>query len=224
MAVTELAIPQFDIKVIADTSFNPLVAQTTVEECVENAKAVTAVLTSQDLNDAGAVIKDIRRIKGELEAHRVQMKAPFYDHGKLIDDYFKKLVGKITEEEDRLSKGMGAFNKRQKELALAKAEEERKRMEAELEKEKKIAEEKGEPAPTTIIPEVVSVKVEKLSTQNSAGIGTRRSKTWSVVDISLVPVEYLQIDTVKMNKKRQELGFEDASPVPGIKYSYDERV
>lgn len=221
---TALTIPRFDIKVIADTSFDPLVAQNMVEECVENAKAVTAVLTSQDLNDAGAVIKDIRRIKGELEAHRVQMKAPFYDHGKKVDDYFKKLVEKITEEDDRLSKGMTAFSKKQKELAQAKAEEERKRMEAELEKEKKEAEAKGKPAPTTIIPEVVSVKVEKLSSQNSAGIGTRRSKTWEVVDISLVPVEYLQIDTVRMNKKRQELGFEDKSPVPGIKYGYDEKV
>jgi DNA-binding transcriptional MerR regulator len=221
---TSLVLPEFKATEIALSLFNPQEAESTVAECVENAKAVTSVLTIQDLNDAGASIKDIRRIKTELETHRVQLKSPFKTHGEKIDDYFKSLNKELLEQDKRLSEGMNTFNKKQKELAQAKADEERKRMEAELEKEKKEAEAKGEPPPTAIIPEVVSVKVEKLSTMNSAGIGTRRQKTWEVVDISLVPVEYLQIDTVKMNKKRMELGFEDSSPVQGIKYGYSEKV
>jgi hypothetical protein len=63
-----------------------------------------------------------------------------------------------------------------------------------------------------------------LSSQNIAGISTRRQKKWKVVDISLVPVQYLQVNEVLMNQKRMETSFEGESPVPGIKYGWEERI
>lgn len=225
MAETDVALPVFDVKIVVpDSKFDVAIARSMVNECVQNAEAIAAVITQQDLNDAGAVVKDIRKILGELEEHRKQIKQPFLDHGKKIDEFFKTLAKGLDEQNKRLSDGVGAYNRQQQRLAQAKADEERKKMQEEADKKKKEAEAKGEPVPEVVIPEVVAPKVEKLSQMNSAGISSRRYKKWEVTDIAQVPVEYLQINEVKMNKKRAEYDLNDPSPIPGIKFTVEEKV
>lgn len=225
MAETAVVLPVFDVKIVVpDSKFDAVLAHSMVSECVGNAQAISAVITQQDLNDAGAVIKDIRKILGELEEHRKQIKQPFLDHGKKIDEFFKSLVKGLDEQNKRLSDGMSAYNRQQQKLAQAKAEEEQRKMREEADRQKKEAESKGQPVPEIVIPEVVAPKVEKLSQMNSAGIASRRYKKWEVTDIAQVPVEYLQINEVKMNKKRAEYDFNDPSPIPGIKFTMEEKV
>ena len=225
MAETSVALPVFDVKVVvSDTKFDASLAHSMANECVTNASSIVAVLTQQDLNDAGAAVKDIRKILGELEEHRKQIKQPFLEHGKKVDEFFKALTRGLDEQNKRLSDGMSTYNRQQQKLAQAKADEERRKMQEEADRQKKEAEAKGEPAPEIVVPEVVAPKVEKLSQMNSAGIASRRYKKWEVTDIAQVPVEYLLVNEVKMNKKRAEYDFNDQSPVPGIKFTVEEKV
>lgn len=218
-----LRMPQMNVKTLQETTFNQEAAIASVTKALACAGEITAVITQSDLDTASLIISDIKKISAELEKHRVLSKAPALEYGKEVDQYFKSIASTLPEELKRLGNAVEKYIIRQRQIKEAKAEEERALMQKQLDAEKKKAIENDQPAPDAIVPEVV-VKHEKLSTQNAAGISTRRYKRWKVVDISLVPVQYLQVNEVAMNKKRGELDIEDKSPVPGIEYYFEEKV
>lgn len=215
--------PRIDMFTVSDFTFKPETAIAAVKKALDCAGEITAVITQSDLDTASLIISDIKKISAELEKHRVLMKAPALEYGKEVDQYFKSIASTLPEELKRLGGYVEKYLVRQRQIKEAKAEEERLLMQKQLDAEKKKAAENDQPIPDAIVPEVV-VKHEKLSSQNAAGISTRRYRRWKVVDISLVPVQYLQVNEVLMNKKRAELDFEDKSPIPGIEYYFEEKV
>lgn len=215
--------PAFEFGTLKDVMFKPSAAIHAVEELKENALKVTAVLTHNDLNEASMVLKDIGRVKKELEEHRKALKEPFKVQGEKIDQYFKMLVVEINKEDERLLKGVNGFNEKQKAIARAKADQERARLQEQLDKENKEAEEKGEPVSEAVLPEV-EVKVAKLSDQNVAGIKEVRYKRWRVTDITKVPVKYLVVDEKAMNEARKQYDMDAKSPIPGIEFYVESNV
>jgi len=218
-----IKLPTVNVAEFVQTDFKPEIAKALITTALDSAKEVTAIITQSDLDQASLVISDIKKINASLEKHRKQMKEPAKTYGEGVDSYFKALGSDLSPELSRLTGGVETYLKRQRAIEQAKAEEERIKMQDILDAEKKLAEANNQPIPQTIVPEVV-VKHEKLSTQNVAGISTRRYKKWEVVDIALVPIQYLQVNEVLMNKKRSETSFEGESPVPGIKYSFEEKI
>lgn len=216
-------IPVLDPAKLKYDDFNLDAARTMIADTIQRAKEVVSVITQSDLDNASQIIVDARKILTTLELHRKQMKQPALDYGKEVDNLFKILGNDLGIENSRLGDGVNRYNNRQKGILQAKADAERDAMQAQLDKEKRVAEETGAPFPDTIVPEVV-VKHEKLSQQNSAGLATRRQKKWRVVDIAKVPIQYLEVNEVLLNEKRKETSFEGESPIPGIEYSWEERV
>lgn len=216
-------LPKIDITQFLQTTFQPDVAKETIETALEKSKGVYAVITQTDLDQASLIVSDMKKINTSLEKHRVQMGLPAKEYKDGVDAYFKALKEQIAPELDRLSKGMNEYLYKQKQVAQMKADEEKRKLQEQLDAEKKKAEEEGKVVEEVIIPDIV-VKTEKMSSQNAAGISSRRYKRWKVIDIAKVPVQYLQINEVLMNEKRKETSFEGESPIAGIEYYFEEKV
>ena len=74
------------------------------------------------------------------------------------------------------------------------------------------------------IVEEVERDERRISQMNSSGVHTRRTKTFEIIDESLIPREYLKVDEQKIRAERQKHDFEAPSVIPGVSFSFSESV
>lgn len=227
------------LEVPAETYFNQVPAvielKKKIEQAVYEAAEIT-VLTSSGLEKAAHFITNFKEIDKRLEKIRKEEKDIFFQKGKEIDAYFKSLQLLFQEQNDRLSKEIMDWKKKQDAIAKEKADAERKAaedkaIEEALKKEKELQTQaiiNGQnPADVkveiSIVPETITETV-KLSSKNSSGLSTTRLKRFEVIDFNLIPKEYLMIDETKINLERKKHDFEAVSTIPGIKFTFTENL
>ncbi len=205
-----------------------------IAEAILESKEVEIVQTNLDLQTATNLSKGFSQVIKKSEQLREETKKPYLQGGKDVDTFFKKLVFDAVPEMNRLDKMILAWNRKQQKIAEEKAAEERriaeeKAIQEAIEKEellKKNAVANGQnpdavKVEVAIIPEVVAEE-KKLSTANTSGVGTMRHPKWELIDINLVPREYLTTDDSKITAHRKASGVTAKSDIPGIRFYFEE--
>jgi len=210
-----------------------IVLKDKIETAIKESKDII-IFTDSSVEKASQFIKGFKNLDKKIEDLRKSEKEPFLLKGKEIDSFFKELQQMFEKEASRLEKEILAWKRKQEEEARQREAEERKRLEDEaiaeaLKKEeelKKLAVDKGEDPSKVkveipIVPETVQEEI-KISSHNSSGLSSARYKRFEVVDINLVPREYLCVDESKVKAERSKYDFEAKSTIPGIKFTFTE--
>ena len=177
--------------------------------------AEARVITSnQDMVDSTNDMSMIVNLKKALEERRKGYVKPLNDHVKGINEAFKSIMEPI-EAADKITRGkMLAYQNAQE---AKRAEEEkinRLRVEA-AEAEMRL---KGElTAPVDMI--TVTPEAPKTVHGEAGDVGRRMVRKWDLVDLSQIPIDYLILDTVKINKVVKA----GIPSIPGIRI-YEEAV
>lgn len=85
------------------------------------------------------------------------------------------------------------------------------------------------PVEPAIVPEVIP-QATKISEMNASKVHTRKTKTFRIVNESLIPREYLMIDEKKIRAERNKYdacnldGLLVKSTIPGVEFTFDESV
>jgi hypothetical protein len=204
-----------------------------IETAIKESKNII-IFTDSSVEKASQFIKGFKALDKKIEDLRKTEKEPFLLKGKEIDSFFKELQQMFEKEAKRLENEILAWRRKQEEEARQREAEERKRLEDEAIKDalakeeelKKAAVDKGED-PTkvkveiAIVPETVVEEI-KLSSHNSSGLSSARYKRFEIVNIELVPREYLCVDEAKVKAERSKYDFTDKSTIPGIRFSFTE--
>lgn len=203
------------------------------------------ILCEDDINTASHYIKNFKALDKEIETGSKFFTRPMDEEKKKIAGLFKGLSDMIEPELKRLSDGLLNWKRKQEEIERQRQNAERKRLEeealrlaiAEEERRKAEAEEKGiapEEIPAVepmVIAETIAPPV-KISSLNTSGVMTRRTKKYEVVDMvqfvrSLTDSQiklFLEVNSKNMNAFRGQYDFDDKSPIPGVKFFYSESV
>ena len=226
--------------VLTESALSAATIKDQIETAVEESKRIAGIESADDLNVASQYLKSFSKLGKNIEMVRKTAVGPIYDKVSEINSFFKAIVGIYSDEKARLKRMLLAYEaKRQQEEAIRqRAERERReaaaKEEAWIEKAKleKERAEKAEflgidekeidipdPMPV-IVPEIIHQEL-KLSNLNTAGIGTARKKTWTLVDIDAVPRQYLIIDERKIKEIRMSSDFDATSPIPGIEFGVE---
>ena len=153
------------------------------------------IVTQEDFTAAVNDMSMISTLKKALEGRRVEYVKPLNEHVKGINADFKVITEPI-EKADQIT--------RAKMLEFQNAQEARRQEEERINAEKiKIAEAemalKGEMSdPLNLVP--VTAAAPKTVTAEAGSVGRRMVKKWELEDLSQVPVDYLILDTTKINK------------------------
>lgn len=204
---------------------------------LSQSREIALVMTSMDVETASHFVKNYSKIKNAVEKLRKETVEPLNGQVKEINGHFKVFISEVVEEEERLSRLLLDFNRKQQEIARQKAIEERRAAEEKaiaeaIEKEKRLkaeAEAKGE-SPDAVKVEVAIVaetiaEAPKLSQKNSQGISTMKVAKWRVVDFSKIPDEFKTTDDAKITAARKAAGAEcAASTIPGIEFYFEETL
>ena len=229
----ELTLLNVTAKEYYSNSPSVIVLKDKIETAIKEAKDII-IFTDSSVEKASQFIKGFKNLDKKIEDLRKAEKEPFLLKGKEIDSFFKELQQMFEKEAKRLETEILSWQNKQREEARRIAEEERIRLENEaiaeaLIKEgelKKLAVDKGED-PTkvkveiAIVPETVQEEI-KLSSHNSSGLSSARYKRFEIVNIELVPREYLCVDEAKVKAERSKYDFTDKSTIPGIKFTFSE--
>jgi hypothetical protein len=225
----------FDNDVAEDVTIKVMAYCARVKEAVEESKKI--VLVDESLvQECSHYTANFKKMRSDIEELRESVTKPILEQKRQVDGVFKLISSPIEEETLRLQGLLTAHMRKLKEDAERKAREERQRLEEEalkqaIEKEAKLkqrAELLGAnleevKVEVAIVPEVV-VEKPKLSSQNTYGIRTVRTKKWRITDFNLIPRQLLTVDEKKMNNYRNSEAFEAKSDVPGIEFYYEENA
>lgn len=206
-----------------------------IQTAIEKSQGIS-VFTPSSLEEAAHYIKSFKNLEKELDNIRAVLKKPFLDKGKEIDGFFKHLIASFESEKSRLEKEAIEWKRKQEMEARKRADAERRLAEEEairlaVQKEAELKAEaisKGQDPEKVkveipVVPEVIADEV-KLSSKNSSGVTTTRTKKWELVDIDQVPREFLCVDERKVNLERAKYDFEAQSIIPGIKFTFIESI
>ena len=150
------------------------------------ARVITAV---EDLNLAADDLIIIRKVKKGIESSRKDYLQPFQDHTKAINDTFKTLMEPIEIADTITGSKILAFTLKQKLIR----EEQEKINALRMEAARKEMELKGELTESVNLVEVIP-PAPKTTQTDMGSSGMRDNWKWEVVDINLVPREYLMIN------------------------------
>lgn len=180
------------IKPETDIQVNQFYAEALKAREYAEARVITTV---DDLKPATDDLSLIARLKKAMEDKRKEYVKPLNDHVKTINDAFKTLMEPI-ETADSITRGkILAFQLKQKLIR----EEQEKINTLRLEAAKKEMELKGEISESVNLVEVIPEAPRRVST-DTGSIGQRDHWTFEVLDITLVPAEYLILDSAKVGK------------------------
>ncbi len=177
-------------------------SQARIVQCYDDVK-----LATDDLS----IIATRKKV---MEEQRTSYTKPLNDHLKAVNDAFKRFM-EPWNEADTLN--------RQKVLAY-RAEQERKRQEQErinnlrMEAARAEMELKGEITEPVGLVEVAPAPATGYST-GAGQLGTVKIKKWEVIDLKLVPLEYMLVDAAKVGKVVRA----GIPSIPGIRI-YEEEV
>lgn len=187
---TETAIvqvnPGAEPGIVALAAEVTLLLRSAEAKVVDSQKAVKD--TTDDLNIIGS-------LKKALEAKRKEYTVPLNDHLKAINDAFKTITEPLLQAESLMKQKVLAYHAEQARLRREEEEINRLRVEA-AQKEMKL---KGELTEPVALVEVRPEPSRVDRTEFSTGV-VKKIKKWEVVDIKLVPIEYLVIDSAKVGK------------------------
>jgi len=146
------------------------------------------IKTIEDLRPATDDLSLIAHIKKAMEEKRKEYVKPLQDHVKTVNDSFKALMDPV-EQADRITRTkILNFQKEQERIRREQEEINRLREEA-AQKQKELTGEITEVEMVEVVPEAP----KRISTD--VGIaGQRENWKWEVIDINLVPREYLMIN------------------------------
>lgn len=176
------------------TAFNAI--KKTASEALEIAKA-----TKVKDADSAAIAKDkrdeLKTIGDRVEAIRKDLVKPIDEARDVVQAKAKEIAALINTGRSTIEKEIMAWQAEERRKAEAAAEAERKKAEAALKREMKketVSEEKVA---------VIETRIEKASapvvmSRSAAPLKTRTVWGFTVVDASLVPRDFLMVDTVKL--------------------------
>ena len=147
------------------------------------------IATAEDLKPATDDLSLISKIKRAFEEKRKEYVKPLQDHVKTINDAFKILMEPIETADQITREKMLAFQLKQKLIREDQGRINALRLEA-AQKEMKL---KGELTESVNLIEVMPEAPKRI--QTALGVaGQRDNWKWEVIDINLVPREYLIIN------------------------------
>lgn len=191
--------------------------QNNIDLAVEESKAII-IFEESDVEKAGFYIKNFKELGKKVEQYRKSITDPINAEVKQINAFFKKLSTEFTSEQDRLVKESNEI------LREIRARQEAERLKEQKELEDAVLDEAemfNDPSVIDNIPQV-EYKQQKVQSEN---LTTVRNKKWRVIDIDLVPKEYLTINEDLINQLRKNYDFEvKPQPIAGIEFYFDETV
>lgn len=87
------------------------------DELIALAQRGTSIVNAESANRAAAVLVELKTFSREIEAARVDAKAPVLDLTRKIDALARDLTASVEAEADRVSKLLGAYQAEQNRLA-----------------------------------------------------------------------------------------------------------
>lgn len=171
--------------------------QKKISELVTYAKGFV-INSDKDVEDASVQVRAIKDMKNALEEQRTSFTKPINESLKNINGFFKKFSDPLTEADTILRKKMSQYRTAQEEERRKKQAELDKQWEKEQARLNKIAEKKGIEAPQIVAPSVQEAP------QKLGKIGFKTVWDFEITDLSQVPVEFLQLDMVKVRTAIRE--------------------
>lgn len=151
----------------------------------------------QELNEANSVLRKIVSLREAAKVHFDGLKKPFNEAMANLRAKEKEFLEPMEKGEQAIKKLMVEYNKKVEErLAIEQTK---------LEEASKSLAENG----ITIMP---SVKLER---PKLSGTSTRNTYDFDIVDVNLIPREYLLIDKVAIGKVVRAM--KEKTNIPGIK-------
>ena len=148
------------------------------------------IITNDDMKPANDDLILIRKVKKAMEEKRKEYLKPFQDHVKETNDAYKTLMEPIEEADKLTANKMLAFDAEQKrKIREAEAIEAEKLALAKREAELKGGEITVDLTPVAK-PEVVPDRIRT----DMGSSGQRDNWKWELLDLNLVPREYLMIN------------------------------
>lgn len=160
-----------------------LYARERIIESIEDVKAATDDLSI------------IAKLKKALEEKRKEYIGPINEHLKTVNGVFKSFVEPLSQADSITREKVLAYRAQQESIRVEQERINQLRMQA-AEAEMKL---KGELSEPLGLVEVAPNAATRYQT-DSGTLGTAKIKKWEVTDITLVPIEYLVVDTVKIGK------------------------
>lgn len=231
-----------DVRTFIEQDESYIQLKQNIEKALEESAEIV-IVTASDVNTASAFISNFKKISRQVEILRKQLVQPLKDKKAEIDSFFNSIPLTYDKELERLEQELLDFKHKADAEAKAKADAERKRLEEESiqkaieleERRKQEAEALGfpvdelTPVEPAIVPEVIPQST-KISEMNASKVFVRRTKTFKIVDESLIPREYLIVDEKKIRAERNKYdacnldGLLVKSTIPGVEFTFDESV
>jgi hypothetical protein len=175
----------------------------------ELAEDAAKVRVTSDATNTSAclIIINMSKAKKALEDLRKMFKAPFFDRGKLIDDAFRRWLGMMVRQEDRLRQETGDWYLAKK----REAEERQRKIDEENEKAAAKARATGRAIPRPM--QVGTIEPEATTRTSSGTLNVRTKFIGKLQDISKVPAQYLMLNDKAVSAALNEGGIKS---IPGI--------
>ena len=149
----------------------------------------------QDIKTATDDLSIIARLKKAIEERRREYVGPLNDHLRAVNEAFRGLTDPISQADTITRRKILDFRAEQERIRIEQERINRLREEA-AQAEMRLKGELSEPlAQIPVSPESPSIY-----RTDSATLGKTTIKKWEVVDLQLVPIEYLVIDAAKVGK------------------------
>lgn len=222
--LTDIDVLNTDIRTVLENDPNYLELIENIEKALDESSMIV-IVTESDVATAANYIANFKKIEKKIESFRKELVQPLMDKKAEIDSFFKSIPARFEDELKRLNSEVLEFKRKVEVEARKKAEEERRRLEEEA-LQNAIKEGRDEPA---IIPEIIP-QVKKVSEMNAAKVHTRKTKTITIINESLIPREYLIPDEQKIRAERMkyeacnEDGSQVKSTIPGVEFTFNESV
>ena len=164
----------------------------------------------QSIKQIGVLFKETTAVEKEMESLRKFYVDPLNDTVKKINAIFKAELKELQDVIDEKKTEIAKYHARITMEAKKRAEEEQKALYADVPEEF--------PIKTEVVPQIP--KLSEIAT----GMKTVTVKTWRLVDIKLVPREYLMLNEKMVDAIRKSMAVDDKSHIPGIVFETEVRV
>jgi len=170
------------------------------------------IITINDASSASFIIKSINIYIKNLDNKRKKITKPLDEAKKNVMDMYKNTVNPLIELQTNIKNKLFIFEKkrleklRQEQEKLRQEQEKLRQEQEKLKKEQEASfkleniekENKKELEIKEISTEIKKVNNKKLKTTESVS-SIRKIWTFEIEDISIIPIEYLEINTKKIN-------------------------
>jgi DNA repair exonuclease SbcCD ATPase subunit len=220
------------IEVKAVDTSKAMEGKQSAEQLWDKAELVS-INTQEELNNAVALMKEVRKKYKDLDTERKKLKVPVDTAAKAIQALFKPILENLLDAENIIKNDIGAYQEKQEKIRKeqeeklrrqAAAEEERKKRA--LEERAKKAEEKGNLAKAEELRDKkddVNIQAPTIAgPEKTAGICTVTRYTGRVVNFKLLPDPYKLVNQSAINAVGQQT--KGAQAIPGVVWEREETV